>query len=196
MLPFVATIALALAYRPIIDQKSTLSIHSTAIPKAADESSQQQPCNQKLGCAGCTCGLAAGKSRTASIKMVATDADAQIAAAAAAAAAAATAAERFAIKGGNGGDLFGRDGIEPTIAAALDACGEDAVRAELERAARAAAGRTNANAARVADAIIVAAKGFGARARADNLHDITGQARYATMYDFTRSDCKWKPDAK
>ena len=63
-----------------------------------------------------------------------------------------------------------------------------------EAAAQAAAGRTNARAASVADAIWVAARAFGVKQRTQNLHPITGQSRFATMHQFTRSDAKWTPE--
>ena len=62
----------------------------------------------------------------------------------------------------------------------------------LESAARAAAARTNANAARVTDAIIVAAKPLGVTERIVKRHPITGEPLYATMTVFTTS--KWDPD--
>ena len=112
-----------------------------------------------------------------------------------AAEAASTAAEKYAIKGGNGGDLYGGEGVQPVMVATLEACGDcKPVRDAYEAAAQAAAGRTNARAASVADAIWVAARAFGVKQRTQNLHPITGQSRFATMHQFTRSDAKWTPE--
>ena len=77
----------------------------------------------------------------------------------------AKAAEEHAInkRGGNGGDTFGGNGIEPVMQAALAAASADAkLVLEVQHAADAAAGRTNANAERVAVAIINACVALGA----------------------------------
>ena len=113
-----------------------------------------------------------------------------------AAEAASTAAEKYAIKGGNGGDLYGGEGVQPVMVATLEACGDcKPVRdARGSGVGAAAGGRTNARAASVADAIWVAARAFGVKQRTQNLHPITGQSRFATMHQFTRSDAKWTPE--
>jgi hypothetical protein len=118
----------------------------------------------------------------------------ETAAATAAALAVSTVAEKFAVKGGNGGDLHGMDGIEPVINAASEAAGGVAtVKDALEDAGRMAAARTNANAARIADSIITAAKfKFGASPEVAK-HPITGEARYGSLYTF--SAAPWDPEA-
>lgn len=87
------------------------------------------------------------------------------AAATAAAAAAAAAAEEHAIKpgGGSAADASGADGIPPVLSAALAAAGSDAdLVAQMQQAADAATARSNCNAEKVADAIIVACMTLGA----------------------------------
>ena len=107
------------------------------------------------------------------------------AAALAAAVAAATTAEKYAVKGGNGGDLHGADGLEPVVKAAVEAAaGSPSVQQAVEEAARAASVRTNANAARVADAVIVVAKSFGAKPEVPT-NPLTGSARYDSLSTFS-----------
>ena len=115
--------------------------------------------------------------------MMFVDDDAVVATAAARAAAAT--AELYAVKGGNGGDHHGADGIEPVLAAALEAAGDHSMRSALEEAGRAAAARTNANAARVADAIIVQAIALGAERANIATNPITGAVRYGSLQKFT-----------
>ena len=114
--------------------------------------------------------------------------EAQEAAAIAATEAAANAAEKFALQGGNGGDHFGTEGILPVVAAAVEAAGAEATVKELiESAAAAAADRTNANAGRVADAIIVALKPIYKAnvGKVVRTHPITGQVRYGSLQKFS-----------
>ena len=96
-------------------------------------------------------------------------------------------AEKWCVKGGNAGDLFGSEGIQPVIDAALAAAEpSEVVAAAIEVAGTAAAVRTNANAARVADSIIVAAcLEFGAE-RPKRRHPITDVALYSSLYTFTK----------
>lgn len=103
-------------------------------------------------------------------------------------------AEKYGAKGGNGGDLFGCEGVEPVIKATLDAAAGCAVTlAALEKAANAAKARTNANAARIADAVIVQAMLLGAKPDI-RYHDITGAALYGTLSTFTQAP--WEPQAE
>lgn len=183
------------AYMPITPSSATLNIHQCDNEPTVEPSEQQAPapCGQHLGCAACTCGKQQrGRVGDVSMSLIVDGINIE-AAAQAAAAAAATAAQPFAVSGGNGGDAHGRDGIEPVIAAALAACGDcEEVSTVIERAASAAAQRTNANAARVADAIVVATKPLGAgRVDAAQRHPITGQAMYNTMYKFSKH--QWEP---
>lgn len=77
----------------------------------------------------------------------------------AAATAAAINAEKYAVLAGNSGDVHGAEGIQPVVAAAVEASESDeGVKQAVEQAAAAAMARTNANAASVAGAIIVAAR--------------------------------------
>ena len=110
-----------------------------------------------------------------------------VAAATAAVQAAATTAKKYAVKGGNGGDVHGTDGIQPVIAAAAEAAkGSDLCVWTITEAGNSAAVRTNANAARVADAIIVAAMQLGAsRPAADGRHPITDAALYNGLAAFS-----------
>jgi hypothetical protein len=200
LIPCVMT--LAFTYRPLpissnSAQRTAVLVHpcDNDPTDLVEAQAAPSPCGKMLGCAGCNCGLSKEVKRNDDVAMsIATDED-TAAVAQAAAAAAATAAERFAVKGGNSGDVHGASGIEPVIKATLDACGDcQPVRDQLEQAATGAAARTNANAARVADAIIVTAKVLGAKGRFVRQHPLTGEALYGTMYDFTRSDCKWSPE--
>lgn len=87
------------------------------------------------------------------------------AAATATAAAASQAAEEHAIKpgGGSAADASGGDGVEPVVSAALAAAGSDAdLVAKLQQAVDAARARSNCNAEKVADAIILVCLQLGA----------------------------------
>ena len=109
------------------------------------------------------------------------------------ASAAAKMAEMYAPGGGNGGDVHGQAGIEPVIAAALDAAKSNVeVRSAAEQAASAASARTNATARTVADAIIVAVIALGATPNL-RLCPLTGRVRYNTLQKFTAAP--WEPAA-
>ena len=111
-----------------------------------------------------------------------------------AAVAAATAAEAFAVLGGNGGDHHGSEGIEPVITAASEAAASSAIVLEaIEAAGREAAARTNANAGRVADSIILAATALGAKPGAKIPVSSTGRVRYNTLKNWEAE--AWEPSA-
>ena len=95
------------------------------------------------------------------VRMALQDAGEQTASIATAAATApAINAEKYAVLAGNSGDVQdGAEGIQPVVAAAVEASESDeGVKQAVEQAAAAAMARTNANAASVAGAIIVAAR--------------------------------------
>lgn len=109
-----------------------------------------------------------------------------------AAVAAATAAEAFAVLGGNGGDHHGSEGIEPVITG--EAAASSAIVLEaIEAAGREAAARTNANAGRVADSIILAATALGAKPGAKIPVSSTGRVRYNTLKNWEAE--AWEPSA-
>ena len=87
------------------------------------------------------------------------------AAATAAAAAASAAAQEHAIKpaGGSAADASGEEGVEPVVSSALAAAGSDAdLAAKMQQAVDAAKARSNCNAEKVADAIILVCMQSGA----------------------------------
>lgn len=206
MLPLL-TAAMALTYGPLPNSGiffRTWPTLAASEPAQVQDEQVQKPhaCGSGPTCKNCqTCPMrtsSLGQPRSGPVSMMAgieelaaADGDA-VAAATAASNAAAKAAEIFGVKGGNGGDLHGPDGVEPVIKAALEAAASStSVVQALEKAGRAAASRTNANAARVADAIIVAAKGYGAQPVIAT-SPITGAERYGTLQVF--SAAKWVPE--
>ena len=194
-------LVLAFSYRPIVAGTSSAAITSLNVhklhPEAPEPKNTPPPmsCGMHNGCAGCTCGknkAQASRLATSRVVMSAVVEEDVAAIAQATACAAAVAAEQFAVNGGNGGDKFGSEGIAPVIEAASAACSDcPAVSGPLLEAANAAAQRTNANAARVADAIVVAAKALGAKESVSREHPITGNALYGTLKDLTAA--KWQP---
>lgn len=204
----IVTASCAFSYQPVRPSAhSQLLVHETF--SAADEGSSilakaaSKSCGVGGGCtnaAECKCACpfkkapASVHSRSRLARMTITapvTADATREAAEAVVAATAAEAEKFTVKGGNGGDLFGNEGIQPVIAAAIAAAAASPeVAAAVEEAGVAAAARTNANAGRVADAIIVAAcLDFGV-ARPARRHPITDVALYGSLYVFTSAPFK------
>lgn len=196
MLSAIVAASISFAYQAIVPSAQTLVVHETFSPSektinVAKSCGTGYSCAKAGGCQ-CACPFKAEtperRSRPASM-MAATIISDEAARVAAQAVVAATSAEaeKWCVKGGNGGDFFGSEGIQPVVEAALAAAGSsEAVFDAVEAAATAAAGRTNANAARVADAIVVAAcLEFGAD-RPLRRHPITDVALYSSLYAFTK----------
>lgn len=98
------------------------------------------------------------------------------------------------MNGGNGGDPFHAEGCQPVIDAAVAAADDQSVKDVLRTAGEAAAARTNANAARVADAILVAAKELGATTRPERLHSVTDAPLYGSLKKM--SVHKWEAEGE
>ena len=159
MLSAIVAASISFAYQAIVPSAQTLVVHETFSPSektinVAKSCGTGYSCAKAGGCQ-CACPFKAEtperRSRPASM-MAATIISDEAARVAAQAVVAATSAEaeKWCVKGGNGGDFFGSEGIQPVVEAALAAAGSsEAVFDAVEAAATAAAGRTNANAARV-----------------------------------------------